>query len=193
MTATRNKWDAIYSGQDGFVAPAEVLRKNAHLLPEAGISLDLACGLGGNALLLATYGLSVDAWDISAIALSKLQQRADHLRLAISTRQCSITPASLPVDHYDVIVISRFLDRSLCNAIMSALKREGLLFYQTFTRNKLDRQGPSNPDYLLERNELLALFSPLNLVYYQEYALIGDLRQGNRNEACYIGQKIKPD
>ena len=89
-------------------------------------------------------------------------------------------------------VIRRFLDRSLCNAIMADLKSEGLLFYQTFTRNTLDRHGPSNPDYLLDRQELMALFSPLTLVSYQENAGIGDLRHGNRNETCFIGQKIKP-
>jgi tellurite methyltransferase len=64
------------------------------------------------------------------------------------------------------------------------------LFYQTFTRNKLDQHGPSNPDYLLGDNELLSLFSSLSLVFYQEYARIGDWRYGNRNEACFIGQKF---
>ena len=192
MMALQNKWDAIYSNSNGIVDAAEVLQKNRHLLPKIGKALDLACGLGGNALLLAEQGLSVDAWDISPVALAKLRQQANRLRLPIVTNQCLFATADFPFEYYDVIVISRFLDRSLCNAIMASLKSKGLLFYQTFTRNKLDQQGPRNLDYLLECNELLALFSPLSLVYYQEYARIGDLRYGNRNEACYIGQKIKP-
>ena len=190
MIVTQNKWDGIYSDHTGLVEAAEVLRKNRHLLPVAGKALDLACGLGGNALLLAAHGLSVDAWDISPVALAKLQEQALYQRISIVTRQCHITPAILLPNSYEVIVVSRFLDRSLCNAIMTALKREGLLFYQTFTRDKSDQLGPSNPNYLLERNELLTLFAPLSLVYYQEYASVGDLRQGNRNEAYYIGQKI---
>ena len=72
---------------------------------------------------------------------------------------------------------------------MAALKPGGLLFYQTFTRHKLDKSGPSNPDYLLARNELLQLFAPLTVIYYQEYPAIGDLQRGNRNEAQLIGQK----
>lgn len=192
MMALQNKWDAIYSDSRQKVEAAEVLFNNRHLLPPRGKALDLACGLGGNALLMAEQGLQVDAWDISAVALTKLRTQASEHKLAITTRQCLITAAGLPISHFDVIVISRFLDRSLCNAIMATLKAEGLLFYQTFTRNKLDQQGPSNPDYLLECNELLNLFSPLRLVYYQENSHIGDLRLGNRNEACYIGQKIKP-
>jgi 2-polyprenyl-3-methyl-5-hydroxy-6-metoxy-1,4-benzoquinol methylase len=45
-----------------------------------------------------------------------------------------IRPDTLENNGFDVIVISRFLDRTLCNAIMAALKPEGLLFYQTFIR-----------------------------------------------------------
>jgi len=72
---------------------------------------------------------------------------------------------------------------------MAALTTGGLLFYQTFTRDKLDRQGPGNPDFLLASNELLRLFAPLTLIFYQEYARIGDLQRGDRNEARFIGQK----
>lgn len=192
MNNLQLKWDAIYSECEQTPRAAEVLSKHIHLLPAQGNALDLACGMGGNALLLAEQGLIVDAWDISTLALSWLSSQADQRHLQIATRQVFICADELPQNHYDVIVISRFLDRSLCNAIMAALKPEGLLFYQTFTRSKLDRQGPSNPGYLLDCNELLQLFSPLTLVFYQEYARFGDLRHGNRNEACYIGQKRKP-
>lgn len=192
MIALQAKWDSIYAANEQTVGVSELLSDNRHLLPANGRALDLACGLGGNALFLAEQGLKVDAWDISQLALSRLQAKAEQRQLPIAARQIFIGPFSLPKDYYDVIVISRFLDRSLCNAIMAALKTEGLLFYQTFTRNKLDQHGPGNPDYLLDCNELLQLFSPLTLVFYQEFARIGDLRHGNRNEACYIGQKIKP-
>lgn len=192
MNELQSKWDNIYADCSQAPNASEVLSKHRYLLPAQGNALDLACGLGGNALLLAEQGLKVDAWDISPVALSGLRSQAEQGLLQIATRQVFVSPDNLPEGNYDVIVISRFLDRSLCNAIMAALKTEGLLFYQTFTRSKLDQQGPSNPDYLLDCNELLQLFSPLTLVYYQEDARIGDLRHGNRNEACYIGQKLKP-
>lgn len=184
------KWDKFYSHNQQSIDPSQVLYEHAYLLPKQGKALDLACGLGGNALFLARLGLKVDAWDISSVALTRLQTQADQISLPITTWQCDIRQKILPLKHYDVIVISRFLDRSLCNAIMGALKPEGLLFYQTFTRNKLDQHGPSNPDYLLGDNELLSLFPSLSLVFYQEYARIGDWRYGNRNEACFIGQKF---
>ena len=182
------KWDAIYR-QALPVSAAGVLSAHQYLLPTQGQALDLACGLGANALLLAKAGLSVDAWDISAVALQNLRRQAAAQHCEINTRQCNISANLLPVEAYDVIVISRFLDRTLCNAIMAGLKPAGLLFYQTFTRNKLDRTGPNNPDYLLASQELLRLFAPLTLVFYQEYARIGNLQYGDRNEACFIGQK----
>lgn len=72
---------------------------------------------------------------------------------------------------------------------MAALKTGGLLFFQTFIRNKLDRQGPHNPDYRLAGTGLLRLFAPLTPIFFQEYARIGDLQRGDRNEARRIGQK----
>lgn len=189
MIDLQNKWDSIYRQTDAPAAVAEVLAKHQYLLPKSGKALDLACGLGSNALFLAKCGLQVDAWDISPVGLHNLQKAAIAQGLHIATHQCHIGVETLKPQTYDVIVICRFLDRTLCNAIMAALKPGGLLFYQTFTSNKLDQLGPSNPDYLLADNELLTLFSPLNLVFYQEYAKLGDVRFGNRNEACYIGQK----
>ena len=189
MIEIQAKWDAIYSLESQPAEAAAVLAEHRHLLPNQGKALDLACGLGGNALLMAECGLSVEAWDISGVALQKLQSQTGIIDQRIEIRQCHICPEILPSEHYDVIVISRFLDRMLCNEIMAALKPGGLLFYQTFTRSKLDRQGPTNPDYLLADNELLRLFAPLTLIFYQEYARIGVLRYGNRNEAYFIGQK----
>lgn len=192
MIDLQSKWDAIYRANVLPAEPCEVLRTHRYLLPQKGKALDLACGLGGNALVLAEQGLSVQALDISSVALARLQTQAALQTLSIHTQPGTITAESLPRQTFDVIVVSRFLDRSLCNAIMGALTFEGLLFYQTFTRGKLDPEGPGNPDFLLDRNELLRLFSPLSVVFYQEDARIGDLSHGHRNEAYYIGQKINP-
>ncbi len=190
MSDLQSKWDRIYRTNSSEIVAMGVLSSHRFLLPKSGQALDLACGLGANALLLAEQGLDVQAWDISPVALAALRDRATLHRLSVTTHQADITPDKFKNDYFDVIVISRFLDRTLCNAIMTALKPKGLLFYQTFTRAKFDSQGPNNPDYVLDGNELLRLFAPLKLVYYQEYARIGDLQYGNRNEACFIGQKL---
>ncbi len=182
------KWDGIYQNTS-YSIPADVLVENSFLLPKSGSALDLASGLGANALFLAEQGLSVHAWDISLVALNKLQQIATQKGLAVAIKQVFIEISALPKNSFDVIVLSRFLDRSLCNAIMECLKPDGLLFYQTYVREKIASNGPKNPDFLLARNELLTLFKPLKVVVYRENSLVGDIECGERNEALFVGQK----
>ncbi len=191
MNASQQKWDNIYQHKSVTGDVVNVLLQHLCLLPDQGLALDLACGLGANALKLAQSGLSTEAWDFSSVALTKLQSQARAQNVNIQTKLCNINSESFTNQRFDVIVISRFLDRSLSNAIIAALKNGGLLFYQTFTQNKITEQGPSNPDYLLQTNELLRLFAPLSTVFYQEYAGIGDTQKGERNEVMYIGQKLE--
>jgi 2-polyprenyl-3-methyl-5-hydroxy-6-metoxy-1,4-benzoquinol methylase len=186
--AIEKKWDKIHA-RNSRVQVAKILDKNRFLLPKQGKALDLACGLGANALLLAEHGLDTHAWDISSVALKKLQLFALKKHLNLSTKQVVIKANILPKNTFDVIIITRFLDRSLTNEIMESLKTGGLLFYQTYVKDKIDSNGPSNPNFLLARNELLRLFKPLTLVNYRENNLIGTLELGERNEALYIGQK----
>ncbi len=186
---TQNKWDACYSQNKTPPEVAGILRENDFLLPETGTALDLACGLGANALFLAKRGLTVTALDISEVALQSVSAQAALEQLIIDTRVCDIQADTLPKQAYDVIIISRFLDRSLNNAIIEGLKPDGLLFYQTFTCEKTHVYGPKNPHYRLQPNELLKLFAPLRAVFYREYGLIGHSDYGLRNEAQFIGQK----
>lgn len=182
------KWDNIYANSN-LSEPAKVLVENNYLLPEKGFALDLACGLGANALYLAENGLNTSAWDISSVALNILQPHAKQKKLELSIKQVFIESNMLPKNSFDVIVVSRFLDRSLSHAIIDSLKLDGLLFYQTYVREKLSANGPKNPDFLLDRNELLKLFCSLTTVVYRENNLIGNVKCGERNEALYIGQK----
>jgi SAM-dependent methyltransferase len=191
-TATRTKWDGIYRGlpPGGTPEPARVLAENAHLLPPTGAALDLACGLGGNALFLARRGLETQAVDISAEAIARLDTVAKQLNLAVRAEVRDAVSRPPAADAFDVIVVSRFLDRSLAGPLVAALRPGGLLYYQTFTREKATPGGPSNPDFLLAPNELLVLFAGLRLVVYREEGLLGDVAQGFRNQALFVGQKI---
>ena len=185
------KWDKIYNEANyDKVQAATVITEHQLLLPKKGCGLDLACGLGGNALLLAEHGLETYAFDISSIAVKKLQQQALQRKLMLHCQQQDIESTPLAKNKFDVIVVSRFLSRDLSCEIMNALKLGGLLFYQTFTQAKISKIPPNNPNYLLAENELLRLFSPLKIRYYQEYALVGEQGEGNRDEALFIGQKI---
>jgi 2-polyprenyl-3-methyl-5-hydroxy-6-metoxy-1,4-benzoquinol methylase len=188
---TREKWNGIYAqAAVGEGEPARVLRDYAHLLPAQGRALDLACGMGANALFLARHGLATEAWDISEVAMDKLGHYARSHRLPLTARACDVTAAALPEAVYDVIVVSHFLERMLCPALARALRPGGLLYYQTFTRTvTADYAGPGNESFRLGDNELLELFSGLRLRAYREEGLLGDVRKGWRNEAMLVGQR----
>jgi SAM-dependent methyltransferase len=188
--ALQGKWDGIHAQAPAGAPPAaHVLLANAHLLPSSGKALDLACGLGGNALFLARRGLAVTAWDISPIAIARLKAQAQHLRLNLDAQARDVELEPLPQGAFDVIAVSRFLSRALAAPLLGSLKPGGLLFYQTYTRDKLSPAGPSNPDYLLAENELLRLFSGLRILYYREDSRCGDLALGMRDEAGMVGVK----
>lgn len=183
------KWNARYQHSQATPQPCALLNECRFLLPHQGTALDLACGMGGNALLLAQQGLQTDAWDIADIAIDRLQQRADQQQLPIRAQVRDVESQPPHANRYDCIVVSYFLDRALCPALIAALKPGGLLFYQTFSADKLSDKGPSNPDFLLQNNELLTLFSDLEVRFYRELRHCGDTNIGDRNTVQLIAQK----
>ncbi len=138
--------------------PASVLSEQVHLLPANGDALDLAAGRGGNARFLQERGFNTHAWDLSEVAMDELKCANP----AIQTQVRDVIKSPPHSDTFDVITVSRFLDRSLCPSIEKALRPGGVLFYQTFTR------GLSNPDFLLKPNELLRLFPNLHVQYFSD-------------------------
>jgi len=183
------KWDRIYKDRPILATASQVLQQNKHLLPKSGTALDIACGQGGNAILLAESGLSVDAWDLSSVAIEQLDLIARQKGLTIATNVVDVMAHPPEISQFDVITVSYFLERTLCPAIIAALKPGGVLFYQTYCQQKVFEQGPTNPDYLLSDNELLTLFSGLNIRVYREEALLGQHDQGWRNQAMLVAQK----
>ena len=185
------KWDARHGDPDKRPGVAEVLSQNRHLLPNRGRALELACGLGGNALLLAEQGLEVTAWDLSPVAIERLKATARERGLNNLTAEvCDIEQSPPPAERFDVIVVSYYLERVLVPHIIGALKPGGLLFYQTFTRIAVGSEGPSNPEFRLEDNELLRLFSGLKLRVYREENRLGELTQGTRDVAMLVAEKV---
>ncbi len=189
MSDLIRRWDARYREADSVVAPAAVLHENAHLLPATGDALELACGLGGNALFLAERGLQVQAWDISGVAVARLAETAKARNLHVQARQRDVLAHPPRPSSIDVLVVTRFLERDLAPALSAALRPGGLLFYQTFTREAADESGPSNPAFRLAPNELLNLFRDLRVLVYREEGRVGRLDEGFRNEALLVAQR----
>ncbi|MGH1536656.1 MAG: class I SAM-dependent methyltransferase [Gammaproteobacteria bacterium] len=186
-----NKWNHIYAAKDLSDPPqaSSVLHDHAFLLPKFGVALDLACGLAGNAIYLDECGLTVHAWDISAAAIEKVNQYCLDNDISIITEVRDVEKTPLIENSFDVICISYYLERALVRDIISALKPNGLLFYQTFITEKVSEAGPNNPKYYLQENELIRLFSPLHILAYKEYGKVGDVNKGLRDVATLVAQK----
>lgn len=184
----REKWDALYHDAE-VGTPARVLLENGHLLPESGNGLDVACGMGANGFFLAERGLHVQAWDVSVVAIGKINARATQRKLPMTgiVKNAVVEPPAM--QSFDVIVVAHFLERELFPALIQALRPGGLLFYQTFTRTRVDDAGPRNEAFRLSDNELLQLCAPLRLLVYREEGAVGDRCVGFRNRAMLVGQR----
>lgn len=190
MEQLKQRWNRRYRTADVSQArPAQVLAVYRHLLPGSGRALDLAAGLGGNAQLLAGAGLSVEAWDIADAAMDKLEEHARARGLDLTARVRDVSAEPPQPESFDVIVVSRFLERRLAPALVRALRPGGLLYYQTFVQEAVSGDGPANPEFRLAPNELLQLFCELHLLVYREEGRVGEVAAGFRDEAMLIGQR----
>lgn len=183
------KWNAIYSQKTSLPVASKVLRDHQHLLPQQGVALDLACGQGGNALLLAQLGLEVHAWDASSVAIEQVKERAVEGKLLVKAERRDVTQSPPEPNSLDVLVVSFFLDRALCPVLYDALRPKGLIFYQTYCQDKVSEQGPRSSDFLLADNELLDLFSGMKVRVYHEESLLGRHDKGWRNQALLVAEK----
>ena len=174
------KWNQRYAQATSLPDINPWLYKFSHLIPHNGSALDLACGLGQNALFLAKHGLRVEAWDSSEVAIDAVNQYAKKHNLAVQGQCVDITQA-WPTTGFDFICVSAFLERDICPQIITSLKPGGILFYQTFNQIALPGK-PSNPDYLLQAGELLSLFKVLMpLVYWDEQDAYTGQNKGQNN------------
>lgn len=183
-------WNNRYRESQGVSEVARVLQENRHLLPTQGRALDVACGLGANARLLAGHGLETLGWDFSQVAIERFAALAANTGLPVRGEVRDVVEFPPTEESFDVIVVSHFLERSLAPNLQGALRPGGILFFQTFTRTKVDDTGPSNPEFRLDDNELLRLFAGLRILVYREEGRAGNVRLGFRNEAMLVGQKV---
>lgn len=135
--------------------PSAWVARFAPLIP-AGEVLDLACGKGRHARLLAGMGLSVLAVDRDAGALSGLAG-PNISTLKYDLEQGTGHQASWPFEanRFTGIVVTNYLHRPLLPGILASLAPGGVLLYETFAHGNDHFGKPSNPAFLLNPGELL--------------------------------------
>lgn len=131
---------------------------HAHLLNGVGTALDLACGVGHNAVYLAQLGYDVVAVDGSLIGLNYCREALRGKNLRLSLVNADLENFTLPPNFFNVVLVIRYLHRALIARLKSAIKPGGLVIYQTFNTNYLRERPVFNKDYLLKPGELAEFF-----------------------------------
>ncbi|HUT83352.1 MAG TPA: methyltransferase domain-containing protein [Thermodesulfobacteriota bacterium] len=162
-------WDERYQNtwEGGVREPVSFLKENLTKLPK-GKALDLAMGVGQNAIFLAQNGYEVFGIDSSQVAVEKAKAYAKEKSVSVKAIKADLATYTLPENEYDLILNFYFLERSLIPQIKKALKKGGMVVFETYTMEHQKYDKPFNPDYLLQENELLLSFIDFKVIFYQE-------------------------
>ncbi len=160
--------------------PSSWLLACADLLPPPGTALDVACGFGRHALLLASARYRVRALDRDPVRVAFVQDIAARLGLLVTTEAVDLETGDrdLGTGLFDLIVVTHYLHRPLFPALVRTLRPGGLLVYETFTVAQAALGQPRHPAFLLESGELPRLVAPLTVVREREGEFEGRMVAG---------------
>lgn len=131
--------------------PSPWVSRFVPLIAPGGKVLDLACGGGRHARYLAGLGFAVEAVDRDAAAVEALRGVP-----GINGRCADLEGGPWPFGgcRFDGVIITNYLWRPLFPQLMATLGTGGILIYETFMVGNELFGKPSNPAYLLRRDEL---------------------------------------
>lgn len=115
------------------------------------LALDIACGNGRHSLLLAQMGFSVEAIDISSVALEFIANKPH-----ITPILADFDNFALESSKYALVLNSLFLDRRLFPQMLNALQKRAMVLFETFI--DVESSAISSPRALYN-GELESIFS----------------------------------
>jgi len=134
-----------------------------------GKALDVACGMGRNAVYLAERGFSVTAVDVSPVALDLLKAEAEIRGLDIETRLIDLeSQPRLPDGPFDLLLNIFYLHRPLLPDLLKRVTAGGMAVFRTFSRAGPAQFGSVNPEFALRPGELLEIFAGWDVLFHEE-------------------------
>ncbi len=152
----RAHWDAYYRKRaaEPYPAPEPMLFEFVPPLFEEREhrALDIAAGLGHNALWLAEQGYIVDALDISRVALQAAHTEAARRGLRdLNLLPLDLDSAMLKMAAYDVVIVINFFKRDLVSQLRGCVRPGG--------RVRLNASTEASDDAALREGELAGYFA----------------------------------
>ncbi|WP_018911805.1 methyltransferase domain-containing protein [Thiomonas sp. FB-6] len=146
-------------------SPSPWVLRFAPLIPARAEVLDLACGSGRHARVLAAMGHAVLGVDRDAVALQALRDVP-----GVRVLQADLENAPWPLrERFGAVVVTNYLWRALLPRIVGSVDPGGVLLYETFALGQSSIGRPSNPQFLLRPGELLdAVRGELRVVAYED-------------------------
>ena len=162
-----------------------VVEYSAKLAPGRG--LDLACGPGRHALWLAERGWHVTAVDSSEVAIEILWECMSLLGVNVDARIADLECGEFTIDpdHYDLVVVTCYLQRDLFQSIRAGVRPGGLVLAVIAMVDDDPHLKPMNPAFLLQPGELRSQFVGWELLHDVE----AKAAQGKRAMAEVVARK----
>jgi SAM-dependent methyltransferase len=152
------------------IPPSPWVVRHLDSLPVAGTVLDLACGSGRHARLLAAHGHPVLAVDRDAAALAALADCPGVTTLladcpGVTTLLADLEGGEWPLGGllFAGVIVTNYLWRPRLPDVCALLDSGGVLIYETFMVGNEAYGKPSNPDFLLRSQELRAVAAAAGL------------------------------
>jgi tellurite methyltransferase len=132
-------------------------------------ALDVAMGRGRYAVALARAGFRTFGVDLKIDAVRDAAAAAAAAGVRVHGWCADLTQQPLPTARFDIVVVSRYLQRNLFPALRAAVVPGGAVVYETFTTaQRALGTGPRSPDHLLEPGELRTRFQGWDVLFYEE-------------------------
>jgi SAM-dependent methyltransferase len=164
----RIKWNQRYAeGSYNKNNPVTLVEDWLPRLP-VGRALDVACGAGRNAILLAQAGYHVDAIDISYEGLNLAREAAEKQGLSINWIEQDLDQPYMFDTDYDLIIVMWYVNPGLISRLCDCLAPGGYLLCEEHLITDEEVIGPTSSDYRVAPGDLLETVSGVDVLLYEE-------------------------
>ena len=139
-------------------APSRWVVKHGGMIRPGGTVLDVACGAGRHGRFFRNLGHPVVMLDRDITRVTDMAS-VDDVEIVARDLEGG-RPWPLTGRQFAGVIVVNYLYRPILPALVAAVEPGGVLIYETFAVGNEAYGHPTNPDYLLHREELLIAVRP---------------------------------